>query len=187
MAKVSPDTPGVDDPGPGRRLGLDVGTVRIGVAVSDRDGRLATPVETVPRETGLKDADQGDIDRLLAIIAEYSIIEIVVGLPRDLQGNGSASVKHAKEIAFRLKRRLGKPFESDPTPPQPTPIIRMGDERLTTVAATTALRASGVSEKKGRSVIDQAAAVEILQSWLDGRAAALADETGNESGEATSE
>lgn len=59
----------------------------------------------------------------------------------------------------------------------------MGDERLTTVAATTALRASGVSEKKGRSVIDQAAAVEILQSWIDGRSAALADETGNESGE----
>ncbi|PQM74687.1 Holliday junction resolvase RuvX [Corynebacterium sp. J010B-136] len=173
MAKVSPDTPGVEDPGLGRRLGLDVGTVRIGVAVSDRDARLATPVETVPRETGLKDADKGDIDRLLSIIAEYGIVEIVVGLPRDLQGNGSASVKHAKEIAFRLKRRLNKPFATDPTPPSPAPVVRMGDERLTTVVATTALRASGVSDKKGRSVIDQAAAVEILQSWLDGRAAAL--------------
>lgn len=173
MAKVSPDLPGVDDPGQGRRLGLDVGTVRIGVAVSDRDARLATPVETVPRETGLKNPDKGDIGRLLAIISEYGIVEVVVGLPRDLQGNGSASVKHAKEIAFRLKRRLAKPFDTDPVPPKPQPVVRMGDERLTTVAATTALRASGVSEKKGRSVIDQAAAVEILQSWLDGRAAAL--------------
>lgn len=170
MAKVSPDTPGIDDPGPGRRLGLDVGTVRIGVAVSDRDAKLATPVETVPRETGLKDADKGDIDKLLALISEYSAVEIVVGLPRDLQGNGSASVKHAKEIAFRIKRRLGKPLAGDPDVPTPIPVIRMGDERLTTVAATTALRASGVSEKKGRAVIDQAAAVEILQSWLDGRA-----------------
>jgi putative Holliday junction resolvase len=59
----------------------------------------------------------------------------------------------------------------------------MGDERLTTVAATTALRASGVSEKKGRSVIDQAAAVEILQSWLDGRSAVLAEGSGEETGE----
>lgn len=173
MAKVSPDKPGVDDPGSGRRLGLDVGTVRIGVAVSDRDAKLAMPVETVARETGLKDADKGDIDRLLAIIADYSVVEVVVGLPRDLQGNGSASVKHAKEIAFRLKRRLNKPFPTDPTPPAPVPAVRLGDERLTTVVATTALRAAGINEKKGRSVIDQAAAVEILQSWLDERATVL--------------
>ncbi|MDK6717641.1 Holliday junction resolvase RuvX, partial [Escherichia coli] len=62
---VEPDKPGVDDPGSGRRLGLDVGTVRIGVAVSDRDARLAMPVETVRRETGFKDRDKGDIDRIL--------------------------------------------------------------------------------------------------------------------------
>src|SRR5699024_12537274 len=129
------------------------------------------PVETWPRESGPKDPDKADIDKLLAIISEYGIVEIVVGLPRDLQGNGSASVKHAKEIAFRLKRRLNKPFATDPTPPSPAPVVRMGDERLTTVVATTASRASGVRDKRGRFVIDQAAAVEILQSWLDGRAA----------------
>ena len=100
--KVTPDTPGADDPGNGRRIGLDVGTVRIGVAVSDRDATLATPVETVARETGLRDRDKADIDRLLAIIDEYDAVEIVVGLPRDLKGNGSASVKHAKDIAFRI-------------------------------------------------------------------------------------
>ena len=160
--KVTPDTPGADDPGNGRRIGLDVGTVRIGVAVSNRDATLATPVETVPRETGFRDRDKADIDRLLEIIDEYDAVEIVVGLPRNLKGHGSTSVKHAKEIAFRLNRRLtnaGRPIP-----------VRMADERLTTVAATAALRASGVSEKAGRKVIDQAAAVEILQSWLDARA-----------------
>lgn len=163
--KVTPDPPGVDDPGPGRRLGLDVGTVRIGVASSDRDAVLATPVETVQRETGFKDRDKADIDRLLDLIDEYDVVEVVVGLPRDLKGHGSRSVKHAKEIAFRLRRRLTAAGREVP--------VRMADERLTTVAATSALRASGVSEKAGRKVIDQAAAVEILQSWLDARSAAL--------------
>ncbi|MCL8494712.1 MULTISPECIES: Holliday junction resolvase RuvX [Corynebacterium] len=165
---VEPDKPGVDDPGPGRRLGLDVGTVRIGVAVSDRDARLAMPVETVRRETGFKDRDKGDIDRLLELIYEYDVVEVAVGLPRDLKGNGSSSVKHAKEIAFRIRRRLAKDDRMKEPPP-----VRMVDERLTTVVASSALRASGVSEKRGRSVIDQAAAVEILQSWLDARHFAL--------------
>lgn len=154
--KVQPDTPGVDDPGQGRRLGIDVGTVRIGVAVSDRDARMAMPVETVKRVTGFKDRDGADIERLLHLVEEYGAVEVVVGLPRDLQGNGSVSVKHAKEIAFRIRRR------SDVA-------VRLADERLTTVVATQALRSAGVSEKAGRRVIDQAAAVEILQSWLDGR------------------
>ncbi|WP_115684534.1 Holliday junction resolvase RuvX [Corynebacterium senegalense] len=154
--KVQPDTPGVDDPGQGRRLGIDVGTVRIGVAVSDRDARMAMPVETVKRVTGFKDRDGADIERLLHLVEEYGAVEVVVGLPRDLQGNGSVSVKHAKEIAFRIRRRSGV-------------AVRLADERLTTVVATQALRSAGVSEKAGRRVIDQAAAVEILQSWLDGR------------------
>lgn len=154
--KVQPDTPGVDDPGQGRRLGIDVGTVRIGVAVSDRDARMAMPVETVKRVTGFKDRDGADIERLLHLVEEYGAVEVVVGLPRDLQGNGSVSVKHAKEIAFRIRRR------SDV-------VVRLADERLTTVVATQSLRSAGVSEKAGRRVIDQAAAVEILQSWLDGR------------------
>lgn len=164
--KPTPDTPGSDDPGPGRRIGVDVGTVRIGVASSDRGARLATPVETVTRETGLKDRDKGDIDRLVEIVESYDAVEVVVGLPRDLKGNGSRSVKHAKEIAFRIRRRLVNSGQDIP--------VRFADERLTTVAATNALRASGVSEKAGRSVIDQAAAVEILQSWLDARTNYLA-------------
>lgn len=164
--KVFADTPGTDDPGLGRRLALDVGTVRIGVAVSDRNAVLATPVETVRRLTGFKDRDQGDIDRIVDLVNEYDAVEIVVGLPRDLRGNGSKSVRHAKDIASRVRRRTGLP-------------VRMCDERLTTAVATRALQASGVNSRKGRSVVDQAAAVEILQSWLDGRAAYLRQQEGD--------
>lgn len=166
MSTLEPDAPHVDSPEhslgiEGRRIGIDVGTVRIGVAASNREATLAFPVETVQRETGFKDRDQADIDRLLELIAQYQAVEVVVGLPRDLRANGSKSVKHAKEIAFRIRRRLRNSGEQ-------TPVV-LADERLTTVAATQALRASGVSEKAGRAVIDQAAAVEILQSWLDAR------------------
>lgn len=161
MKNPLPDAPGADDPGTGRRLGVDVGTVRIGVASSDRAAVLATPVETIPRQTGFSGPDLADIDRLIELVISYEAVEVVVGLPRDLKGNGSASVKHAREIAFRINRRLVNQGLDVP--------VRFADERLTTVAATTALRASGVSEKAGRKIIDQAAAVEILQSWLDAR------------------
>lgn len=164
-----PDAPSVDSPSDyasiaGRRIGLDVGTVRIGVAASNREATMAFPVETVQRKTGFKDRDQSDIDRLLSLIEQYEAVEIIVGLPRDLQGHGSKSVKHAKEIAFRIRRRLRSAGVE-------TPVV-FADERLTTVSASQALRASGVSEKAGRAVIDQAAAVEILQSWLDSLALA---------------
>ena len=165
MAQVTPDTPGEDDPGRGRRIGIDVGSVRIGVASSDRDATFASPVETVRRTTGLKDRDSEDIDRILEIIEDYEAVEVVVGLPRNLDGSGSRSVKHAKDFAFRINRRLtaaGKPLP-----------IRMADERLSTVIAYQALHMSGKNERQGRAVVDQIAAVEILQSWLDERRAYL--------------
>lgn len=167
--KVTPDVPGVNDPGPGRRLGIDVGTVRIGVASSDRNATLATPVETIPRVTGFKGRDGADIDRLIELIEEYRAVEVVLGLPRDLKGDGSHSVKHAKEIAFRIRRRLNNPDSA-----LSNVAVRLGDERLTTVVALRAMRESGVGEKEGRKFIDQAAAVEILQTWLDTRANHLA-------------
>lgn len=171
-----PDKPGTDDPGQGRRLGLDVGTARIGVAVSDRGAVLATPVETVPRKTQRRGPDLDDIDRILALASEYQVVEIVVGLPRTLKGKGSASAHDAQDIAARLQHKLSGEKTLIP--------VRMADERLTTVTATQALRASGVSAKAGRSRIDQAAAVEILQSWLDGRNNYLRSrEVVNEAGE----
>ena len=161
MAKITPDQPGLNDPGLGRRLGIDVGTVRIGVALSGTEANLAMPLETIKRETGFKDRDKADIDRLVHLVTTNEVVEVVVGLPRNLDGSGSKSVKHAKEIAFRINRRLKNLGLDIP--------IRFADERLSTVIATTALHSSGVREKAGRKVIDQAAAVEILQSWLDGR------------------
>jgi putative holliday junction resolvase len=132
-----------------------VGTVRIGVAVSDPDGILATPVETVARDrrrTGTR-----HLSRLCALVAEYEAVEVIVGLPRTLADRAGTSAQDAIAVADALSRRL------------PEVPIRMADERLTTVTASRALREAGVRAKGQRGVIDQAAAVAILQGWLDQR------------------
>ncbi|MCV7442184.1 crossover junction endodeoxyribonuclease RuvA [Mycobacterium paraense] len=149
-----PDRPGDpdQDPGRGRSLGVDVGSVRIGVAVSDPDGILATPVETVRR-----DRSGRHLRRLAELVAELEAVEVVVGLPRTLADRTGPSAQDAIELAESLGRRIA-----------PTP-VRLADERLTTVSAQRSLRAAGVRAKQQRSVIDQAAAVAILQSWLDQR------------------
>lgn len=150
-----PDRPGADDPGRGRRLGVDVGSVRIGVAVSDPDGILATPVETVRRERTGK-----HLRRLAALVDELDVVEVVVGLPRTLADRAGASAQDAVGVAEALAARLG----SVP--------VRLADERLTTVSAQRSLREAGVRAKAQRGVIDQAAAVAILQGWLDQRRSA---------------
>lgn len=132
----------------GTRLGVDVGSVRVGVARSDPSGALATPVETVKR-------GKGDLDRIAAIAAEYEAIEVVVGLPTSMSGREGQAAALAREFAARLAVRLA-----------PVP-VRLFDERLTTVAAQHGLRASGVRARKQRGVIDQAAAVVLLQDALD--------------------
>lgn len=134
----------------GRRLAIDVGDARIGVASCDPDGILATPVETVPGRDVL--AAQR---RLKQLVEEYEPIEVVVGLPRSLKGGeGPAAVK-VRAFAQELARAIA-------------PVgVRLLDERMTTVTASQGLRASGVKSKKGRSVIDQAAAVIILQQALE--------------------
>jgi putative Holliday junction resolvase len=156
-----PDRPGdpQQDPGRGRRLGIDVGSVRIGVACSDPDAILATPVETVRRDRNGK-----HLRRLAALAAEYEAVEVVVGLPRTLADRTGPSALDAIEVADALAQRIA-----------PIP-VRLADERLTTVAAQRSLRAAGVRAKEQRAVIDQAAAVAILQSWLDQRRAAVAGE-----------
>ena len=149
-----PDKPGADDPGRGRRLGVDVGTVRIGVAVSDPDGILATPVETVRRDRTGK-----HVRRLCALVAEHDAVEVVVGLPRTLADRTGDSARDAIDVADALAQRIS-----------PVP-VRLADERLTTVSAGRSLREAGVRARDQRGVIDQAAAVAILQSWLDERRA----------------
>lgn len=153
-----PDRPGPDDPGRGRRLGVDVGTVRIGVAVSDPDAILATPVETLRRERG-----GAHLRRLAALVAELQVVEVVVGLPRTLGDRAGSSAKDAVGLADALQKRVG-----------PVP-VRLADERLTTVSAARSLREAGVRAKEQRGKIDQAAAVAILQAWLDQRRATASD------------
>lgn len=154
-----PDRPGDpnQDPGRGRRLGIDVGSVRIGVAASDPDCILATPLETVRRDRSGK-----HIRRLAELVGELEAVEVVVGLPRTLADRTGPSALDAIEMAEALGQRVA-----------PTP-VRLADERLTTVSAQRALREAGVRAKEQRAVIDQAAAVAILQSWLDQRRATLA-------------
>jgi putative pre-16S rRNA nuclease len=154
-----PDRPGGDDPERGRRLGIDVGSVRIGVAVSDPDGILATPVETVRRDRSGKHTH-----RLVELVVELEAVEVVVGLPRTLADRTGPSARDAMELAEVLARRIA-----------PTP-VRLADERLTTVSAQRSLQQAGVRAKAQRIVIDQAAAVAILQGWLDERRAALPGE-----------
>jgi putative holliday junction resolvase len=155
-----PDRPGGDDPGRGRRLGVDVGTVRIGVATSDPDGILATPVETVARDRR-KGSDK-HVRRLAQLVNELEAVEVVVGLPRTLADRSGSSARDAVELAEQLARRIA-----------PTP-VRLSDERLTTVSAQRSLRDAGIRAKGQRAMIDQAAAVGILQNWLDQRRVALA-------------
>jgi putative Holliday junction resolvase len=147
-----PDRPGADDPGRGRRLGVDVGTVRIGVAVSDPDGILATPVETVRRERGTS-----HLRRLAALVEELEVVEVVVGLPRTLSDRAGSSAEDAVAVAEALAARIS-----------PVP-VRLADERFTTVSATRSLREAGMRAREQRGMIDQAAAVAILQGWLDQR------------------
>ncbi len=133
----------------GIRLGVDVGTVRIGVARSDPSGFLASPLETVAR------ADDGtDVARITALVAEQEAIEITVGLPLALSGRRTASTEDAVGFAERLAAAVPVP-------------VRLVDERLSTVTAAAALRQGGRNAKKSRTVVDQSAAAVILQHALD--------------------
>ncbi|WP_231706602.1 MULTISPECIES: Holliday junction resolvase RuvX [Tsukamurella] len=141
----------------GRRLALDVGKARIGVAVSDPDGILATPVETVRAAK-----DGSDLRRIAQLVVDYEPVEIVIGMPRTLRGERGSSARMAEGFARRLADVLGA---ANATPPR----VCFSDERFTTVTAQRALRENGVRAKEQRAVIDQAAAVAILQGWLDER------------------
>lgn len=139
-------------PGRGRRLGIDVGAVRVGVALSDPDGVLATPLATVPRDVG----HGTDLDTIAGFVAEHEVVGVVVGLPRTLAGREGPAAEAARAFAEALAGRLEVPIE-------------FSDERLTTVVATRQMRESGRKGRRQRAVVDQVAAVAILQGWLDAR------------------
>ncbi|WP_435771066.1 Holliday junction resolvase RuvX [Nocardioides sp. SYSU DS0651] len=131
----------------GVRLGVDPGDARIGVARSDPSAVLATPVETVRR-------GKGDLRRIHQIAAAEEAVEVVVGLPRSLSGGEGPAAAKTREFARRLARRVA-----------PVP-VRLVDERLTTVTAEAMLRDQRKGAKR-RAVVDQVAAVVILQQALD--------------------
>ena len=147
-----PPPPGVPATRGGRVLGIDVGTVRVGVALSDPTGTLASPLETLKRAK-----NHADLDRLAALVAEHEVTEVVVGEPVHLSGASGASAEDAGNYAQELADRI---------PDVPVILI---DERLSTVTAASHLREGGIDSRKQRAVIDQAAAVVILQQFLDSR------------------
>jgi len=134
----------------GVRVGVDVGKARIGLARSDSHGMLATPVETVHRDH----SGSLDVARIMAVVAEVDAVEVVVGLPLALSGSRTASTDDAVGFAELLARSLTVP-------------VRLVDERLSTVAAQSVLRAAGRKAKAQKPVVDQVAAVIILQHALD--------------------
>lgn len=132
----------------GVRLGIDPGDARIGVAASDPSGLLATPVETVTR-------GEGDLARLTALVDEYDVVRVYVGLPRSLSGREGPAAERVRIFAQELADLI-----------EPIP-LHLHDERLTTVSAEAMLRDRGRKGQKRRAVVDQVAAVVILQSALD--------------------
>ena len=135
-----------------RALGIDFGTKRIGVAVSDLSGTVASPYEVVERSGDVS----RDHARLAAIVAEVEAEVVVVGMPLSLSGaQGRAALVVSEEVEA-LRAALSVPVE-------------VVDERLSTVSAHRTLAAAGMNEKKRRTQVDKVAAAVILQSWLDQR------------------
>lgn len=134
----------------GRRLAIDVGKVRIGVAASDFHSILASGVATVQRGADLESA----VSELVQLIIEIEPIEIYVGYPISLSGFGSSSASDAVALASALASKIDVP-------------IRLIDERLTTVTAANALKTSGRDSKSGRKFIDQIAATVILEQAME--------------------
>jgi putative holliday junction resolvase len=139
-----------------RVLGLDLGTKRIGVAVSDRSGTIASPL--VVLERGRSRA--ADHARIAELVSAEEAERVVVGLPISLSGADGPAARAARKEAAALATVVGVPVETH-------------DERLTTVTAERRLAERGVRGKRRRAVVDKAAAAVILQSWLDARGAAV--------------
>lgn len=129
-------------------VALDVGTVRVGVAASDPQQVLASPVDTLPA---------ADLAAAAAIVREREAVRVLVGLPRTLAGREGPAVAMARAYADRLAPLVA-----------PVP-VELVDERLTTVLAERALSGAGVRGRSRRAVVDQAAAVALLQGVLDAR------------------
>lgn len=130
----------------GVRLAIDWGKARVGVAACDPDGLLAHPVETIPN-------DQRTLARIVELVCQLEPIEVVLGMPVDLAGRHGPAAQAMSQVADQLSIRLDVP-------------LRVVDERLSTAGAARKLAAAGRSSRRRRGVIDQAAAVDILEHAL---------------------
>jgi putative Holliday junction resolvase len=139
----------------GVKLGVDVGTVRVGVAVCDREGILATPLRTLERNA----KKNTDVRILAALAVELGAVEIFVGLPRTMKGEEHASARMATDYATLLAGLLRDSGSEVP--------VRLVDERLSTVTAHRNLHEAGMSSRNHRKVVDQVAAAGILQHAID--------------------
>jgi putative Holliday junction resolvase len=135
-----------------RALGLDLGSKRIGVAVSDRSGTIASPLTVIERGRSRRQ----DHERIAALVREEEAECVVVGMPRSLSGGDGPAARAAQAEVAALASVVGVPVETY-------------DERFTTVTATRALAESGVRGGARRAVVDKVAAAVILQSWLEAR------------------
>ena len=135
-------------PEAGRVLGLDLGDVRIGVAISDPDRRLAVPLGT------LRTGAPRDLRAIAELVREHDITLVIVGHPLRLSGEAGTRAKHAETFAGVLRDTLGVP-------------VALQDERLSTVEADRALREAGAGGRERRRVVDRSAATVILQAYLD--------------------
>jgi putative Holliday junction resolvase len=134
-----------------RTCALDLGAVRVGVAVDDELGRMAHPRGTLPGR------DRGALVKALRAMAdEVGIVRFIVGLPLDMRGGEGDSARRARDTAQLIADGTGREVE-------------LWDERLTTAQAQRSLTASELKGKKARARIDEAAACTILQAWLDAR------------------
>ncbi|GAA4402012.1 Holliday junction resolvase RuvX [Fodinibacter luteus] len=140
----------------GVRIGVDVGTVRVGVALSDPDGILATPVTTLARHPDSRPAaGDPDVEAVADLVSQHAAVGVVVGLPRSLSGDEGPAAAAARTYAAVVAARIAPVW------------VRLVDERLTSVDAHRTLRESGLAGRRQRAVVDQAAAVLILQTALD--------------------
>lgn len=130
-------------------MAIDVGTVRLGLAVSDYEGILATPLPVLVRASEVSDT----VASLMIFAKEHEVIEIYVGEPMSLSGSTTPSTADARQLAQELSKQSKVP-------------VRLIDERFTTVTATSKLRAAGVNSRDAKSLIDSASAVEILENAL---------------------
>lgn len=140
-----------------RAIGVDFGQKRVGIAVSDDGGLLATPYETIDR-VGDRTKEHG---RLLELVDETNAVAVVVGVPYSLDGAIGQAAKTVLSEVRGLEKRLNREGRSL--------VVETHDERFSTVTAEQNLRAGGIEAKKQRRMIDATAAAVILQSWLDAR------------------